>query len=96
VKTRKDVQSDKHDWCISMEKMLPHNVGIKDIHGSITGEFGAPVFKLEWIELTDGTSICVEGEHDMPYLSECKHIDDIIGGIYQDDINELGEHKEDE
>lgn len=44
---------------------------IKELHGYLSCEFGPDVtFKVCHIELDDGTTIDVEGEHDFPYLPE--------------------------
>ncbi len=41
---------------------------IVDLHGYISREFGDPVFKISTVVFADGTSVWVDGEHDMPYI----------------------------
>jgi hypothetical protein len=43
---------------------------VVDVYGYVSTEFGDPVFKLTRIELEDGTTLDVEGEHDMPYIPD--------------------------
>jgi hypothetical protein len=77
MKTLKDVQCDDNDF-MSLAKMLPDGVTIKDIVGMRTAEFGAPMFQLCWVLLSDGTKVFVGGEHDMPFLEECEHLDGLL------------------
>jgi hypothetical protein len=48
------------------------DVIVVDVYGYVSHEFGKhePVFKLTRILLSDGRTIDVEGEHDMPYLCD--------------------------
>lgn len=64
--TLKDVLVEEHDWQLSLVKLV--GLKVKDIRGYITTEFGDPVIKLTEIEFEDGTELCCEGEHDMPYV----------------------------
>lgn len=54
----------------SWEKSLGNIVGkpISDVIGFISEEFGIPVFQVTKICFLDGTSLWVEGEHDIAYI----------------------------
>jgi hypothetical protein len=54
------------EYTISLTKLLGQR--ITDIRGTLSKEFGDPVFSISQFELEDGTLLYVEGEHDMPYL----------------------------
>lgn len=67
-KTLKEVLIDGSTFYVSFSKLVGQE--IKEITGYITKEFGDATFKLSKIVMADGTSYYVEGEHDMPYLTE--------------------------
>lgn len=68
MKTRLDVQVEGSNYEISLSKLL--DLGIKDIQGYISYEFGEPTFKMTKIILDEGHSLWCEGEHDFPYITE--------------------------
>lgn len=43
---------------------------IADVEGRFTAEFGDVTFKLLRIVFTDGSWLCCEGEHDLPYVTD--------------------------
>ncbi len=53
---------------LSFSKLMGKPVA--DLHGYISHEFGhsTPVFKISTVVFADGTSVWVEGEHDLPYI----------------------------
>ncbi len=64
----------KLDHEISLNSVL-HNAGeIQDIYGRITNEFGVPTFQITRIQLSDGKTLFVEGEHDCPYIADYDQI----------------------
>lgn len=76
MRTTKDVQAevDNDINLISLEKLA--GVKIKEIQGHVVNEFGDPTFKLFRICFENGDSCFVEGEHEFPYLTEIKSIND--------------------
>lgn len=70
MKTRAEVMADGSDYLLSLSKLLPEGVSISDITGWISNEFGDPVFKVSFVVLSNGDTVSVEGEHDLPYLCE--------------------------
>ncbi len=58
----------KRDYELSLNELAGKPVS--DIYGYISHEFEDPVFKLTRIILADGSSVDVEGEHDIPYIPE--------------------------
>lgn len=77
-----DVRPDGDDFYISLSKLT--GLGIADIWGYITSEFGEPVFKVSRIIFSNGLHCGVEGEHDFPYLTT--YPSDVIPGIDDGDI----------
>ena len=75
--------ADGSDYEMSLKKM---GLNIADILGYVSHEFGedTPVFKITDIVLADGTTIGVEGEHDIPYLP----CDDQIPCLTEEFLNE--------
>lgn len=63
----------KRDYEISLTKLLDGHK-IEDIYGYVSDEFGDPYFKITRILLDTGRTMDVEGEHDMPYISDDKLI----------------------
>lgn len=57
---------DGSTWEVDLLKVLGSKV--KSISGYVSREFGDPVFKISSIELEDGRTKFVEGEHDFPYV----------------------------
>jgi hypothetical protein len=63
------MSDEKRSYEISLCDVLRTKcVGIRDVYGYVSNEFGDPCFKLTRIALNTGQTIDVEGEHDMPYL----------------------------
>ena len=83
MKTRADISVDGDEYEVSLSKMLPEGVSIKDITGRISKEYGQITFQLYKVVLSDGTNVWCEGEHDFPYLTECKHIDPLMKHLTQ-------------
>ena len=69
-KTLEEVAVPGSPFMLSLNALLPTGVRVRDVHGYCTTEFGksSPVFKLCWIALSDGETLRVEGEHDLPYV----------------------------
>ncbi len=61
-----DLRPDGEKFHISLAKLT--GLGIKDLHGYITTEFGGFTFELSEIEFSDGSTCAIEGEHDCPYI----------------------------
>jgi hypothetical protein len=73
IKKKAEVETGD-GYSISLSELLKPGISIVDIHGYVTNKFGDPVFKLCKLVLSDGESVFVEGELDMPYLDECAAI----------------------
>ena len=58
----------KDSYTLSYSKLCGKK--IKDILGYVSNEFDAPTFKISKIILEDDTEQWVEGEHDIPYLTD--------------------------
>lgn len=72
---------------ISLNKLLGSK--IKDVLGYVTMEFGDPTFKLSRVILEDDNELWVEGEHDLPYLTEGeKPVKELDSEILQDLYNQ--------
>lgn len=85
MKTAAEVLVDGQDFYLSLLKMLPEGVTIKDIQGHVTYEFGEPSFKLCNVLLSNGKTIGVEGEHDYPYLTEIPGVSPAQMQVYSGD-----------
>jgi hypothetical protein len=70
MKTLKEVMADGEADSfypdISLSKLTGRK--IKDIVGSISTEYGDPVFRVFKIVFEDGAEEFMEGEHDCPYI----------------------------
>lgn len=86
MKTKKEVETGD-GYSLSLLKLLPGKVAIKDVAGYVTNEFGEPLFKLVYIELTNGEKIFVEGEHDLPYLATSQTLsNEQLKSLYDEDL----------
>lgn len=65
--TFEQIKEAGSDYRISLVKLT--GLKIVDIVGTLTNEFGEPVFQLCDIVFEDNTEADVEGEHDLPYLT---------------------------
>jgi hypothetical protein len=63
-----DIQSPRSTYELDLAKLI--GSPIIEVTGYLSMEFGDPVFKLCHIYFADGTHVNVEGEHDMPYLTD--------------------------
>ncbi len=74
IKKKSEVETGD-GFSIYFSKLLKPGITIVDITGYITNAFGSePVFKLYHLILSNGEKVCIEGEHDLPYLDNCKAI----------------------
>lgn len=64
----------RREYELSLNEILPKHNPITDIYGYISEEFGDKNFKITRIELHSGETLDVEGEHDMPYISDDKFL----------------------
>jgi hypothetical protein len=64
----KDFLAEEEKYFFSLNKIAGQK--IKDITVMVSYEFDDPVFSLHSIEFEDGTSLFVEGEHDIAYIYE--------------------------
>ena len=62
----------KHDYELSLIHDVLKDKGnsVADIYGYVSHEFGDPIFKLTRIIMKNGKTFDVEGEHDLPYISD--------------------------
>jgi len=58
----------KRDYELDLSEVAGKSIA--NVYGYVSGEFGDPTFKLTRIEMSDGKIYDVEGEHDMPYLTD--------------------------
>lgn len=64
---KKDFLQDGSDWLFSLNKLTGRKV--VDVIGYPSDPFGGvPLFKVSQIVFEDGTTISIEGEHDVPYI----------------------------
>jgi hypothetical protein len=64
---KKDFLYSEGDWRLSLSKLVGKKV--VDVIGYPSDPFGAgPIFKVSQIVFEDGTTVYVEGEHDVAYI----------------------------
>ena len=78
---KESLMVDGSDYFIDLGKLF--KVDVVSVHGYMSNEFDEPVFKITRINLSDGTSLHVEGEHDMPYISRNKITREIFDAAYE-------------
>lgn len=57
----------KRDYELSLNDLCGGRT-VADVYGYVSIEFGEPCFKITRLALTDGITLDVEGEHDIPYI----------------------------
>lgn len=85
---KKDFLQDGENWLFSLNKLVGKKV--VDITGYPADPFGGtPLFKIFAIVFEDGTTIHVEGEHDVAYIpasDKLKNMDeDTLQSLIEDD-----------
>lgn len=65
---KKDVLIDGSNYRISLSKLIGKRV--IDASGYVSGEFGFSVFKICDLIFEDGTSISIDGDHDIAYIPQ--------------------------
>lgn len=60
--------SQKRKYEISLNDVT--GLKVTDVYGYVSEEFGDKIFKITRIQLGDGSTLDVEGEHDLPYIAE--------------------------
>lgn len=89
-----DVKADgPYDGLISLAKLVQQPV--VDVVGYLSNEYGGIAFKITHLKVASGDFICVEGEHDFPYITDSSDTNDELDKFLSEEyLQELDEELE--
>lgn len=57
-----------HEYELDLGRCMSEPTTVAAVYGYKSTEWGDPIFKITRIILSNGISLNVEGEHDLPYI----------------------------
>jgi hypothetical protein len=83
MKTLADVKFDPNSFFMSLNKLLDKRV--VDIRCGISKEWGEPVVTCYSILFDDGTSVSLQGEHDIIYIDDTTCSEEQLDLLYEEE-----------